>query len=51
MFWGGLSLRDSNSAWSTFAYCLLNVALGVWWQRHEEALQARLKQLLPFIPA
>ncbi|RFO97762.1 DUF2157 domain-containing protein [Rhodoferax lacus] len=99
MFWGSLSLRDSDSEWGKFAYCLLNVvlvfggavigrrvftvlgalgvagylgylahrvfqdsllfpfaltllglgfvALGVWWQRHEADIQARLGRLLP----
>jgi hypothetical protein len=27
MFWGGLSLRDSNNEWGKFAYCLINGAL------------------------
>jgi hypothetical protein len=27
MFWGGLSLRDSNNEWGKFAYCLVNVVL------------------------
>jgi hypothetical protein len=101
MFWGALSLRDSNSEWGKFAYGLLNVALifggavigrrvftvlgalgvagylgylahrvfqdsllfpfaltllglgfvalGVWWQRHEADIQARLVRLLPLL--
>jgi hypothetical protein len=103
MFWGGLSLRDSNNEWGKFAYCLINavlifggavigrrvftvlgalgvagylgylahrvfqdsllfpfaltllglgfVWLGVWWQRHEVALQARLRRFTPFLRA
>lgn len=100
MFWGGLSLRDSNNEWGKFGYCLINVAmvfagavigrrvftvlgalgaagylgylahrvfqdsllfpfaltllglgfvwLGVWWQRHELAIHARLAGLVPW---
>jgi hypothetical protein len=103
MFWGGLSLRDSNNEWSKFAYCLINVALifggavvgrrvftvlgalgvagylgylahrvfqdsllfpfaltllglgfvwlGVWWQRHEAVIHARLVRFTPFLRA
>lgn len=103
MFWGSLSLRDSNNEWGKFAYCLLNVALvfagaaigrrvftvlgalgvscylgylahrvfqdsllfpfaltflglgfvalGVWWQRHEDAIHQRLARLLPWTVA
>lgn len=99
MFWGGLSLRDSNSELGKLMYALLNVglvfggaaigrrvftvlgalgvafylgylshrvfrdsllfpfaltllglavvALGVWWQRHEAAIEARLGRWLP----
>jgi hypothetical protein len=37
-----------------FALTLLGlgvVALGVWWQRHEEVIQAHLRRLVPFFPA
>ncbi|MFZ3126805.1 MAG: DUF2157 domain-containing protein [Rhodoferax sp.] len=99
MFWCGLSLRQSDSEWSKFLYCVLNVTLvllgaaigrrvftvlgalgvamylgylshrvfkdsllfpfaltllglgvvwlGVWWQRHEAALHARLSRFVP----
>lgn len=99
MFWGGLTLRDSNSELGKALYALLNVglvfvgaaiarrvftvlgalgvagylgylahrvfadsllfpfaltllglavvALGIWWQRHEEALQDRFSSWLP----
>ena len=103
MFWGGLSLRDADSEWGKFGYCLINLALvfggavidrrvftvlgafgvagylgylayrvfqdsllfpfaltllglgfvwlGVWWQRHEAELHARLERLLPLLRA
>ncbi|WP_294764582.1 DUF2157 domain-containing protein [uncultured Rhodoferax sp.] len=99
MFWGGLSLRDSDSEWGKLAYAGINVALvlagaaigrrvftvfgalgvavylgylshqvfkdsllfplaltllglglvalGVWWQRHETAIAARLARYVP----
>ena len=99
MFWGGLSLRDSDSELNKFLYALINVflvflgaaigrrvftvlgaigvasylgylayrvfedsllfpfaltllglgvvALGIWWQRHEAAIHARLADWLP----
>jgi hypothetical protein len=99
MFWGGLSLRDSDSEWGKALYCLINlllvfagaaigrrvftvfgglgvtiylghlsykvfgdsllfpflltllglgvVALGIWWQRHEEQINQRLSAWLP----
>ncbi len=99
MFWGGLSLRDSNNEWGKLGYCLINgvlvfggavinrrvftvlgafgvagylgylahrvfqdsllfpfaltllglgfVAMGVWWQRHEADIHARLRRYLP----
>lgn len=99
MFWGGLSLRDSDSELGKFAYCLINlvlvfggaaigrrvftvfgglgvaiylgylshkvfgdslifpfaltllglgvVALGIWWQRHEDRINERLSAWLP----
>lgn len=99
MFWGALSLRDSNSEWAKLGYALINVGLvfwgatigrrvftvlgalgvagylgylshrvfkdsllfpfaltllglgvvwlGIWWQRHEEQIQARLGAWLP----
>jgi hypothetical protein len=99
MFWGGLSLHDSGSAWGKFVYCLINVlmvfagaaigrrvftvfgglgvtgylgylshqvfgdslafafvltllglavvGLGIWWQRHEEAINAYFSARLP----
>jgi len=99
MFWGGLSLRDSDSELGKFLYCLINlvlvfggaaigrrvftvfgglgvaiylgylshkvfgdslmfpfaltllglgvVALGIWWQRHEDQINARLSAWLP----
>lgn len=99
MFWGGLSLRDSDSELNKFLYALINVflvflgaaigrrvftvlgaigvasylgylayrvfedsllfpfaltllglgvvALGIWWQRHETAIHARLAGWLP----
>lgn len=99
MFWGGLSLRDSDSEWGKLGYAAINVmlvfvgaaigrrvftvlgglgvagylgylsyqvfqdslmfplalsvlglgvvALGIWWQRHEEALHARLSVWVP----
>jgi hypothetical protein len=99
MFWGGLSLRDSDNEWGKLAYCLINLALifggavigrrvftvlgafgvagylgylshrvfqdsllfpfaltllglgfvwlGVWWQRHEAAIHARLQRFSP----
>ncbi len=99
MFWGGLSLRDSDSELGKFFYCLVNlslvfggavigrrvftvfgglgvaiylghlshkvfgstlwfpfalsllglglVALGIWWQRHEAQINARLSRFIP----
>lgn len=99
MFWGGLSLRDSDSELGKFGYCLINlvlvfggavigrrvltvfgglgvaiylghlshkvfgntlwfpfalsllglgvVALGIWWQRHEAQINARLSRFVP----
>ncbi len=99
MFWGGLSLRDSNSEWGKLGYAAINVmlvffgaaigrrvftvlgglgvagylgylsyqvfqdslmfplalsvlglgvvALGIWWQRHEDALHTRLSAWVP----
>ena len=99
MFWGSLSLRDSNNEWGKLGYCLINVVLvfggavmgrrvftvlgalgvagylgylshrvfqdslmfpfaltllglgfvwlGVWWQRHEAAIHARLQKYSP----
>ncbi len=99
MFWGGLSWRDSDSAWGKLVYALINlglvllgaaigrrvftvlgalgvagylgylshrvfqnsllfpfaltllglgvVALGVWWQRHEAAINARFARFVP----
>jgi hypothetical protein len=99
MFWGGLSLRESESEWGKALYALINVALvfwgaaigrriftilgafgvagylahlsyqvfrdsllfpfaltllglavvalGIWWQRHERAIEARLGAWLP----
>jgi hypothetical protein len=99
MFWGGLSLRDSDSEWGKALYCLINlvlvfggavigrrvftvfgglgvamylgylshkvfgdslmfpfaltliglgvVALGIWWQRHEDRINIRLNAWLP----
>lgn len=99
MFWGSLSLRDSDSEWGKLGYCVINlalvfggaaigrrvftvlgalgvagylgylshrvfqdslmfpfaltllglgfVALGVWWQRHEDAIHDRLRKYSP----
>jgi hypothetical protein len=99
MFWCGLSLRDSDSEWGKFAYCLINlvlvfggavigrrvfaafgalgvsmylgylshrvfgnsllfpfalsllglgvIALGIWWQRHEDHVTTKLAGWLP----
>ncbi len=50
MFWCGLSLRDSSDELGKFLFAVLNVALvllGVWWQRHEAAINARLSRYVP----